>query len=466
MRKTIVILCLFSSSILFSQNCKELVVEVYDEIIKSIGNNFPYPPNLIFKNTERSVAYLSSKGIVIENKLIDHFCGDPYFKEKISYVIAHELAHHYLNHNWMFNSGLGYASTISEFLEEQSSSYEQRKLSETQADLFGGFFGQIAGLNTLSFGEEVIKEVYEVYGLKKEIKGYPSLNERIQIINSKIDEVNNLAKIFEIGNVLLRLGEYELAKSCYEEILNKRFTSREIYNNLGLVYLLYGISIEDEKVSKYQYPVYLDYQTRASLDNTRSISLLEDPTTMFLEARKLFMQSKSLDPNYLPAKQNIYVLDFIENIGKGGEIKQVLNEINGSNISEKNKIDFEIINDLIKGVKKKKLEKKLDEASAVSLFNISNQINQKKSIDLNWLTDKNIVDSSIIILGLERPYNKISLNRKLRITEKKIEDGYIYEINKSQYLIKINKEALDNYDVQEINHIKYGENYYLITKAE
>ena len=78
----------------------------------------------------------------------------------------------------------------------------------------------------------------------------------------------------------------------------------------------------------------------------------------------------------------------------------------------------------------------------------------------------NIVDSSIIILGLERPYNKISINRKLRITEKKIEDGYIYEINKSQYLIKMNKEVLDSYDVQEINHIKYAENYYLITKTE
>ena len=110
----------------------------------------------------------------------------------------------------------------------------------------------VLSLNTLSFGEEVIREVYDVYGLKKEIKGYPSLNERIQIINSKIDEVNNLAKIFEIGNVLLRLGEYELAKKCFQEILNKGFTSREIYNNLGLVYLLYGISIEDEKISKFQ----------------------------------------------------------------------------------------------------------------------------------------------------------------------------------------------------------------------
>ena len=466
MRKTIIILCLFSSSILFSQNCKELVVEVYDEIIKSIGNNFPYPPDLIFKNTTTDIAYFSSQGIIIENKIINHFCGDPNFKKKISYIIAHELAHHYLNHDWMSNSGLGYSSSIGEFIDEKSSSYEQKKLSETQADLFGGFFGQIAGLNTLSFGEEVIREGYDVYGLKKEIKGYPSLNERIQIINSKIDEVNNLAKIFEIGNVLLRLGEYELAKKCFQEILNKGFTSREIYNNLGLVYLLYGISIEDEKISKYQYPVYLDYQTRANLDKTRSVSLLDDPKKMLSEARKLFIQSKKLDQDYLPAEQNIYVLDFIENVDDKKARELILNKIKASNISSKNKVDFEIINGIINHEKKKKLEKKLENASSISLYNFSKEIKENKSIDLNWLIEKNIIDSSIVILGLERPFIKISVNRKLRITEKKIEEGFIYEINKSQYLIKMNQKILDNYDVEKVNHTKYGENYYLITKTE
>jgi len=266
--------------------------------------------------------------------------------------------------------------------------------------------------------------------------------------------------------VLLRLGEYELAKNCFEEILNKRFTSREIYNNLGLVYLLHGISIEDEKISKYQYPVYLDYQTRANLDKTRSVSLLDDPKKMLSEARKLFIQSKKLDQDYLPAEQNIYVLDFIENVDDKKARELILNKIKASNISSKNKVDFEIINGIINHEKKKKLEKKLENASPISLYNFSKEIKENKSIDINWLTDMNIVDSSIIILGLERPYNKISINRKLRITEKKIEDGYIYEINKSQYLIKMNKEVLDSYDVQEINHIKYAENYYLITKTE
>ena len=68
MKNFITILCFFPSSILFSQECENLVIEAYDEIINSIGNNFPYPPDLIFKNTTRSVAYLSSQGIIVEKK--------------------------------------------------------------------------------------------------------------------------------------------------------------------------------------------------------------------------------------------------------------------------------------------------------------------------------------------------------------------------------------------------------------
>ena len=39
----------------------------------------------------------------------------------------------------MRNTGLGYASSIGEFIDEKSSSKDQRKLAESQADLFGGF---------------------------------------------------------------------------------------------------------------------------------------------------------------------------------------------------------------------------------------------------------------------------------------------------------------------------------------
>ena len=105
----------------------------------SIGNSFPSPPKLNFSDKKRSVAFLNSKGITIETPIINLLCEDENFEDKIAYIISHELAHHYLSHTWMRNTGLGYASSIGEFIDEKSSSKDQRKLAESQADLFGGF---------------------------------------------------------------------------------------------------------------------------------------------------------------------------------------------------------------------------------------------------------------------------------------------------------------------------------------
>ena len=75
----------------------------------------------------------------------------------------------------MKSSGLAY-------IESYSSSYEQRKIAEIQADTFAGFFGQIAGYNVLSNAKSTLTQIYEDYNLPPEINGYPSLNERIQIV--------------------------------------------------------------------------------------------------------------------------------------------------------------------------------------------------------------------------------------------------------------------------------------------
>ena len=80
---------------------------------------------------------------------------------------------------------------IGSFIEENSTMYskDQRKLSESQADLFAGFYGKISGYNTLVNAKQAIKDVYEAYQLPKEIIGYPSYDERLEIIDSKIDKI-------------------------------------------------------------------------------------------------------------------------------------------------------------------------------------------------------------------------------------------------------------------------------------
>tara|TARA_B110000046_G_scaffold151973_1_gene160903 strand:+ start:809 stop:2218 length:1410 start_codon:yes stop_codon:yes gene_type:complete len=452
----------------YSQSCEEKVVEVYNKIISSIGNGFPAPPELFMTNSENRVAYMSSKGISIEYRLIHYLCDKPKFQEKISYVIAHELAHHYLNHTWMFNSGLSYASSIGEFIEGKSTSYEQRKISETQADLYGGFFGQLAGFNTLSQGEQTLQDIYALYGLKNEIKGYPSLKERVEIINSNLLKASNLSKLFDLGNVLLRFGEYERAKKCFEDIIRNNFNSREIYNNLGTVYLLYAISISKKDISKYQYPVFIDYQTRASIETNRSGNLLtESPLEMIKKAKELFLKAKDLDPNYIPADQNLFVIDFLENINNKQARKKLLSQISQSKINEFSKVDFKILNSLINGKKKLKLLK-ITNGSNISEGNISQAKLDLEQINMKWLEDNKIISSEFILLGLKRPYNKISTsNGTIKINEKINKSFSVYHLGrraKELLLIKIPENKIDDFNIKKHQKLNYKDNFYLIVK--
>ena len=134
MKRITLALSLFSA---FSQaqNCVDRVEEIFEDLIVGIGNNSIYRPSLEISNEEGSVAYFSDYTVTIEIKLINLFCGHENFDDKVAYILGHELAHHYLSHSWMANTGLGYSSSIGSFIEENSTMYskDQRKLSEIQA---------------------------------------------------------------------------------------------------------------------------------------------------------------------------------------------------------------------------------------------------------------------------------------------------------------------------------------------
>ena len=236
-----VLLFSVNSANCFANNCEERTREIYLKLVNSIGNKFDLPPELYLLDSNKKVAYINDEGIFIERKLIQLFCDKPSFEANIAYILGHELAHFYLEHNWMKNSGLGYSNSLGSFIDEKAYSKEQRKIAESQADLFGGFYGQIAGYSVLESAQETLKTLYHDYQIPEEIKGYPSLNERYQIIESNLEKAKNLSHLFHFGNVLLSTGYLAQAKDCFEIILKNKFTSREIYNNLGLTYLLFAI---------------------------------------------------------------------------------------------------------------------------------------------------------------------------------------------------------------------------------
>ena len=160
--------------------------------------------------------------------------------------------------------------------------------------------------------------------------------------------------IFEIGNVLLLGGEHELSKYCYEFILRDRFNSREIYNNLGLAYLLYGISISETSISKLLFPISLDQSTRAEVNLTRSANFTDNPMEMFESASKQFKKAQNLDSKYQPAIQNELVAEFL--LLKGYKSRSIFIK-SQNNLNNQSFADFNVINMIIDGRSERKIKK-------------------------------------------------------------------------------------------------------------
>jgi hypothetical protein len=186
LRRLIYCVSLILTNSCFADSCNDKVQIIYNNILSAIGNKLDLPPDLYIIDSTNKVAYINDQGVFIENRLIELLCQEEFFDSKMSYIISHELAHHYLDHSWMRNSGLGYSNDIGQYVDEKAYSKDQRKLAESEADLFGGFYGQIAGYNTLEHAKQTLAKVYEEYKIPNQIKGYPSLDERYQIIDAKI----------------------------------------------------------------------------------------------------------------------------------------------------------------------------------------------------------------------------------------------------------------------------------------
>ena len=420
-------------------NCNSKVEVIYNEIIQSIGNKSPVKPTLNITESKRMAAYISRGEISIAQKTIDLFCQEENFESKIAYILSHEIAHHYLRHDWMKNSGLLYNSEIKNFVRSNNDSI-QRKIAETEADAFAGFFSLKAGYKSLNYAEEVLTRLYKEYDIPKVIPGYPSLSERIEIINSNIEKAENLSKIFEVGNLALVCGELDIAKNAFKDILNDDFNSREIYNNLGVTYLLFAIENLSEELSKFSYPVFIDQVTRADLSKTRSTDF-NDPLELLKMANENFSLAIEIDKGYDDPKFNILISELISGKVNGVLSKEFISKVEVLDLNENKKNDLKILYYLFSD-KKKKASRIIDEATIISRFNYDQSFEEE------------ISDSDKLKLPV---YKAIDLNTiRFRVLNKK--ESKKYKTSRSRNSIWINKT--NDYRIIQIrNKVHFTEVY-------
>jgi len=145
-------------------------------------------------------------------------------------------------------------------------------LFERQADERSFFYAQIAGYQTTGLAPRILDSIYKQWNLKdSDLKRYPTLVERKLIASAATKKINQLKEIFDIAILSSISGKYNLAIDLFKFILEEKFDSREIHNNLGSAYLMKAISNLDTTEFPYTFLVQMDLNTK--LTNERSLGV-------------------------------------------------------------------------------------------------------------------------------------------------------------------------------------------------
>ena len=311
MKELLIILasCLLCPNVSAQQLNEGVARKVYGEILTAIGNTNPRAPELKFKDGKRNPASYSpkKKTITLENKVLEicySFGQDSL--NALSYILAHELGHHYRNHGWMTQ----YASLdFSDKIDKKQESAQQRVDDETESDIYAGFYAHIAGYDALSVADQFLDRIYKEYDLPDSLPNYPTLMQRKKVINQNRSDFAKLKTIFDIANITMSVGQYDYAQELFSYILDKGFTSREIYNNLGLCYVYEALDLDiEDGYFNVILPFKIDLSSRLEQHSETRGGMTADKKAiqLFKFAIKEFETAIELDPNYSLAKENIY----------------------------------------------------------------------------------------------------------------------------------------------------------------
>lgn len=215
-------------------------------------------------------------------------------------ILAHELVHYYERHDWKRNFARKNADLETSRLLE---TLEEGLKQETQADYIGGFLAFSVGYNTYGIMRPLLEKLYKAYELPDNLPGYPSLEERLKMVDGAMLQLRDLQIVFETANLLTILGQYGTASTYYRHIL-ETYQSCEIYNNAGVNAALAALALVEPTDMPYALPLELDPKSRLySIKNndlekeTRKNALLES-------AMELFKRALILNEHYTTAYLN------------------------------------------------------------------------------------------------------------------------------------------------------------------
>lgn len=300
----------------------EIAQDVFDELLQAIGHR-KTNPSLSFNSSNDNnqlAKYNPLQNNIVVHKNLLSFADEFGEKNKtvLALVLSHELAHHFGNHQHRS----GFTGT------------HGRMLQEAEADEFAIFFSYMAGYPTQDLDASFLKKLYQKFNIS-ESSHYPSLAQRIEIYEKARAELQELFVIFETGNLLLLLNQYESAAKCFDQI-GFRFNSPEILTNAGVSYTLAALNLFDQSEIPYLFP--LEFEEDTKLQKTRGstqdysdkeIAFLQNHYLALAEVQfKLVLINSPQDINAYNHLASVYMLQaYLDRLKFEGKNYHILSQL-------------------------------------------------------------------------------------------------------------------------------------------
>ena len=314
------------SGIAQSQEVPAFVTKVYNDLYKNLYSTKQLAKPVLQYFTEDKqliIDYIAASGgqdgkIRVGSefiKVLRSFGSDS--SNALAFVLGHELAHVFLEQRNIDRIGSAYADKElrKKLKEVKDSAYTC--IFERQADEQAMFFAHIGGYKVTHLAEDVLTKIYTHFKLKPNLKGYPSLEDRKEIAKISALKMSALLERFEIANLALVSGKYELASKIYNAIILEGFKSAELYNNLGVSQMLIVIK-SDSIYQQYEWPIFIDSKTKLSSSVQRDLLGIGIKESLS-EAIKNFELATKF-PNYTLGNLNLSIAHLLFEIS--GEDKE------------------------------------------------------------------------------------------------------------------------------------------------
>ena len=246
------------------------VNQVFNNIVDIVNNPGLKKPSLKIDDNISGASYNPNKlNIYLGTETIE-ICKE--FNDDsincLAFVLGHEIMHHYMQHGFIQNNNEEFENfSFMESLQIFSTLSSKRLEMEVEADFKGGFYTFLAGYNSLKVAPKVLDTIYKRFEISNSEK-YPSLEERKAITYNQLEKIETLKDIYNSSLFSTVYGNFKFAIIGFEKILEEGFVTKEILNNIGVLYLKEALKkLNNEDILLY--PFEFDTETRLNYETSR-----------------------------------------------------------------------------------------------------------------------------------------------------------------------------------------------------